>query len=211
MSYPVRLSIYIVALIAVSALFFLLFFYKPLKRYVWRKNVSRMFYGKVNRVNLDNDYFLLNDVLLKVGSDDYFKIDHILGGGKYLYVITDCYYEGAIVPGSDPSWTYFTVRERKERIPNPLLANQSYLERLSIVSGVSSSLMVGLVLVNDDCFIAPYENVAGRSQLIPLSKLRKTVEFYEKSDVAPLNQEELRHIFVDLHELNARNHGRASA
>ena len=211
MPYSVRLAVFCVTAVLAASLFFLLFFYKPIKRRVWRKNVARMFYTKVNRVNLDNDYFLLNDVLLKVGSEGYFHIDHILGGGKYVYVITDRYYEGAVVPTAyDPAWVYYTMRERKEAIPNPLLENKAVLERLGIVSGVNATLMVGLVLVNDDCFVAPYENEKGYSQLVPLSKLAKTIEFYEGQDLAPLNQEELRRIFVDLHNLNARNHGKVT-
>ena len=73
-----------------------------------------MFYNKVNRINLDNDYFLLNDLLLNL-SGEYFHIDHVLGGEKYIYVITDKFYEGAIVPSThDPSWTYYTMKERKQ-------------------------------------------------------------------------------------------------
>src|SRR5574344_108566 len=213
MYYPVRLAIFIISVILASALFFLLFFYRPIKRYVWRKNVARMFYTKIHRINLDNDYFLLNDLLLRVGSENYFHIDHILGGEKYIYVITDCYYEGAIVPHAyDPAWVYYTIKGRKEMIPNPLLANQAYLERLGIAAGgVNPTLMIGIVLVNDDCFVAPYDNEKGSSQLIPLSKLEKTIEFYEGQDVSRLNQVELHRIFVDLHELNVTNHGRTAA
>jgi len=212
MPQTVRLAIFVVAALLAAGLFFLLFFYKPIRRYVWRKNVARMFYTKVNRINLDNDFFLLNDLLLKVGSEDYFHIDHILGGLKYIYVITDCYYEGAVVPSAyGPAWTYYTVKERKEMISNPLLANRAALERLGIISGVNASLMIGIVLVNDDCFLAPYQNERGFTQLVPLSKLTKTIEFYENQNVAPLVQEELRRIFVDLHELNGRNHGRTTS
>jgi hypothetical protein len=208
--YPVRLTIFIISAILAGALFFLLFFYKPLKRNIWRKNVARMFYNKVNRINLDNDYFLLNDLLLNL-SGEYFHIDHVLGGEKYIYVITDKFYEGAIVPSThDPSWTYYTMKERKQMISNPLLDNRSYIDRLSIVSLVDKRLMIGIVLVNDDCFVAPYTNEPGSSQLIPLSKLEKTIQFYESQDVVPLDQEELRHMFVDLHNLSGRTHGRAT-
>jgi hypothetical protein len=207
MAYSVRLAIFIVLVLLLGAAFFALFFYEPIKNSIWRHNPTKMFAKKLYRVALDGDYFLLNDLLLPVGSQDFVRINHVLGGNKYLYVISDCYYEGALVPNAtDTAWTYYTKKDKKQQIPNPLLANKAAVEKLAIAGGIDPSLLVGLVVVNDDCFLAPFENVQGSSQLVSLARLEKTIGAYEGQDVVSLNQEQLFQIVNDLHELSAKNH-----
>jgi hypothetical protein len=205
MPIQVRETIFVVAAVIVGAAFLVWFFLTPVKHFLWRHNLSHVFYNAVMRVARNGDYYLISNLRLKMGKDDFVKIDHLIGGDKFIYVITDEYYEGAInASPSDSRWVYYKKGGRKSDIPNPLLFNKLAMERLSIQSGISSSFLVGIVLINDDCFVNAFENSEGEVLLVPISKLEKVVGAYEKKDVEPFVKKELWQIVHDLHELNEK-------
>jgi hypothetical protein len=208
----VKLCIYIVAAVFAGLGLGAWFFYIPLKRFFWRHNQGRMFYNRVMKVARDGDYYLLNNIKMAVGDHHEVTINHLLGGDKFIYVITDCYYEGALlVKPSDPTWVHYKSQEKKENIINPLRENYFALQRLSVVSGINTSFLVGIVLLNDDCFITDYANSDNDALLVPLSKLEKIVTAYEKKDVDPFVKKELWQIIHDLHDLNLKNNGKENA
>lgn len=208
MPYQVRLTIFICASVIVGLAFFVWFFYAPIKRLVWRRNLAELFYAKVMKVARDGDYYLINKVSVKRGGSGSLLIDHILGGDKYIYVITDCYFEGAINAKSDDQrWVYFKKKGLKEDIVNPLSVNQFALESLSMQSGISSSFLVGIVLINDDCFVNRFDNGDPSSLLVPVSKLEKVVGAVEAKNVTPFVKKELWQTIHDLYELSEKNHG----
>ena len=59
-----------------------------------------MYYNKVRRVVLDNDFYLVNSFANKTASQEPFHIDHIVIGDKFIYCIRDRYYDGAINEGN---------------------------------------------------------------------------------------------------------------
>ncbi len=211
MPFQVRLTIFIVGAALAGAAFLLWFLYRPLKRFLGRHNLSHVFFNGVMKVARNGDYYLLNDLNLKIGGEDYLKIDHVLGGDKFIYVITDEYYEGAInaKPG-DNRWVYYKKGGTKCDIPNPLLYNKLAMDRLSLQSGISSAFLVGIVLINDDCFVNAYENQDGEVLLVPVSKLGKVVEGYEKKDIQPFVKNELWQTVHDLHDLSVKEEGKKS-
>jgi hypothetical protein len=205
----VKLVIFIIAASVVGLLFLAWFFYRPLKTFIWRHNVARMFFQRVMKVARDGDYYLVNNLILPIGEVQTVTINHLLAGDKFIYVITDCYFEGALnVKPSDPGWVYYKKGERKENVPNPLFANRFALERLSIASGINSSFLVGIVLINDDCFLNEYSNSEGDPLLVPVGKLEKVIAAYEKKEVPPFVKNELWQTIHDLHELGSKNNGK---
>lgn len=211
MSEQVKLVIFITAVCFVGLLFLLWFFYKPIKRFVWRHNISRMFYQKVMAVARNEDFYLVNNLSLSIGEEKSVKIDHILGGDKFIYVITDYYFDGALnVKPFDQTWVYFKRGAKKELIANPLFANRFATERLSIASGISSSFLIGIVLINDDCFLNEFNNGESETLLVPASKLEKLISACEKKEVQPFVKEELWQTIHDLHELGRKNNDKQS-
>jgi hypothetical protein len=202
-----RMTVFIVAAVFAGVLLLLLFFYSPLKAFLFRHNVSRVYYHKVMKIARYNDYYLINDLSIKVGGNNFTHIDHILAGNKFIYVITDCYFDGAIgARREDQSWVYYLRGGKKEFIPNPLLVNRTVMERLSIFSRINSSYFVGIVLVNDDAFVTPFDNVEGEPIFTPLSRLNKVVASYEKRDVEPFSDIELHQVVADLHALGEKDY-----
>ena len=208
MPQPVRLTLFIVCAVLVSLLFLLWFFYRPIKKIVWRKAHDKLFYRNTLKVSRDGDFYLINDLPLKTGSQSRVVIDHIIGGDKFIYVITDRYYNGTLnAKVNDPSWYYYQKGGKKIDIPNPLMENRFAMDRLSIASGINTSFMVGIVLVNDDCFLNAFESDENESLLVPVSQLEKLIFLYEKKPtVKPFVPKELWQAIQDLHELGEKNH-----
>jgi hypothetical protein len=199
----VRITIFVIAAIFMAAFFLVLFFYKPVKRYVFRHHMARVFYHKVLVVVRNQDYFFVNDLSLPAGSGQALHIDHVIAGEKFIYVVTDYYFEGAIAPRAfDNYWVYYKKRNRKTLIPNPFNENKAAVELLAMNSGINSSYFVGIVMINDDCFVTPYENTPNAPQLIPVGKLASTIADYEKKDVAPFSSSQLYQAIHDIHDLN---------
>lgn len=204
-----RLTVFIVAAVFAGVLLFLLFFYSPLKAFLFRHNVSRVYYHKVMKIARYNDYYLLNDLSISLGGKAFVHIDHVLAGDKFIYVITDCYFDGAIsARREDENWVYYSRGGKKRFIHNPLSANKLAMDRLSISSGINSSFLVGIVLVNDDSFVTPFDNVEGEPILTPLSRLGKVVASYEKQKVDPFVAGELHQAIADLHTLGEKSRGK---
>ncbi len=205
MPYEVRLTIFVVLILIVLSFFLFLFFYPPLRRYLYRKMPVRMFYRTVIKVVRDGDYYLLNNLQLRLDQKTYVRINHLIGGDKFIYVITDRYYEGAInAKPDDYRWMYYERSGGKRFVSNPLLENKAAMERLSIISGIQTSFMVGIVLVNKDCFVNRFSEEEPKNLLVSENKLGKIIESFEQKEVKPFVKEELWQCIQDLHMLRRK-------
>ncbi len=205
MPYEVRLTLFIVLTIISALVFLVVFLYQPVRRHLYRNYPVRMFYRTVMQTAKDGDFYLLNNLQLKLDKNDYVKIDHLLGGDKYIYVITDRYYEGAInVKPDDLRWIYYERDGGKRYISNPLLENKAAMERLSIVSGIQTSFMVGIVIVNNDCFVNRFAADDAHNLLVSERKFEKIVNTFEAQPVKPFVKEELWQCIQDLHNLRSK-------
>lgn len=206
----VRLTIFVLLIILLVVAFFFLFFFNPIRRLYYKKNKLRYFYNAVMRVARNGDYYLVNNLTLKVGSKDSVRINHIIGGDKYIYVITDRYFEGAVnVKPNDQKWVNYVKGNKKRDVVNPLYENRFAVDRLSLESGINSSFLIGIVLINSDCFLSQYQNSKGNSLLVPANKLEKVVTSFEKKeDVTPFVKKQLWQTIHDLAELRSKNDGK---
>ncbi len=201
MPYFARLTLFVVIATICAFLMLFLFFHEPLKAFFIKRNVMRFYYRKVMKEAEKGDFYLVNDILYRLGGSDYVHVDHVLGGDKFIYVITDCYYEGAVSGKSaDAYWVNYFKKGKKRTVLNPILQSKQTLDRFSKASGINTSFLVGIVLVNDDCFLTPINSKRDEPVLTPLSRLGKVVSAYEKNDVYPFVNEELKKVMVSLHD-----------
>lgn len=205
MSEEVRITIFIVLCLLLAVLFGALFFFRPLRKLYYHRRPKEFFYRKVYDVTRNGDYFLLNDLSITLGNKQTATIDHLMGGDKFIYVFMDFYCEGALSASpSDSKWIYYRKDGKKLEIQNPLVVARDVLVRLTMQTGINSSFLVGIVLINDDCFVNAFENHEGDVQLIPLSKLQKVIDSYESRALAPFAPKELRQVIHDLYEIKGK-------
>lgn len=214
MPYPVELTLFIVVSVLLAGFFVFLFLYPPIKKRLCERYTVRMYFKAVNRVALDEDFYLINawsrEAIDPEGQGIH--VDHLLFGNKFIYVIKDRYYQGAISGKAyDPSWVHYIGRKKKRNFDNPLLLNKVRADRLAMLSGLDRKYFISIVLVNDDCLVVPFENEGEESFLVSMGKLEKFVEAFEgRKEVLPLNKEQLAIAVRDFAELNQtpRKHGR---
>lgn len=201
MPYPAELALYIVICVLAGVLILGLFLYHPLKRFFYRRHLVRSYYRKILRIAQDHDYYLINNFKSKTADEEAFHIDHLLVGDKYIYCIRDRYYEGALsAKASDPTWILY-LRKGVKYIPNPMMRNQVRMEWLSLISGIEPSIFVSIVLINDDCYMAPFDNKAGDSFLVSLKMLPELIAMLESRDVPPLDPWEVERVVADFASL----------
>ena len=110
---PLKIGIIaFLALVALLAVVWLLF---PIFKTMYIKKHLVPYFGKrIYHIALYNDFYLINEVNLKLDEDSEAHIDHLLFGEKYIYVIKDRYYDGAIDgQEKDSNWSLMLCRARQ--------------------------------------------------------------------------------------------------
>ena len=83
-----------VSLLVVGGVLFFKYIYDP-------KKFANVNYRDVYKLVLNNDYRLINKFIFKVEEEKYAKIDHIIFGEKFFYLIFSRYYAGR--------WSIFSI------------------------------------------------------------------------------------------------------
>lgn len=204
MPYAVELSIFAVSFFAVLVLFLALLLCPLLKRRLMKKKTIPMYYKKIYRVALDQDFYLINSFANKTADEEEFHIDHILLGNKFIYCIRDRYYDGAIrAKEGDDNWVFYSKKDKGGiLIPNPLKVNAQRVERMSLMSGLSPDLFISVVLVNDDCLISNYEVTSRNNYVVSLKNFPAFVAEKEALPIEPMDPRSLDVAAKDIAELN---------
>ena len=169
-----------------------------------RRNFQIHFYKKVYRIALNHDFYLINQFVFKVDTNKQAVVDHILFGDKYIYVILSTFYEGDLVGKyADKSLIFISHKGKKCYTDNPI-NNVKYLaSRLSSATGIDASMMIGIVLINDDCHVA-VESESKQFYIIQRKRLDALVKAIESRPVSPINEKELGKAVQAIAKLNKR-------
>lgn len=191
----------IVAGILFLALVLFLIFYPIIKKHYMYRNFRYVYYKKIRAIADKNDFLLLNDIVVKDKEKILCNIDHILFGKKYIYVIKDRYYRGAINgKKEDNNWVFINNKDEKVDISNPMKRNKTRIEMLSAMTSISQDLFVSIVLVNNDCYISSPDSLrAKRSFVIPYKKLNSLINKLEKRNVKNIDQKMLEYAVQDIY------------
>lgn len=186
----VQIIVIISSILLLLVVAFIILFPIIKKKYLY-KNFKIVYYKKIKDICDKNDYLLLNNIKVKDKDIDVCRIDHIIFANKYIYVIKDRYYRGAINgQRSDNIWLFFDHDNRKYEIHNPLNINKERIQKLCEITGMDTSLFVSIVLVNNDCILKNYKDLNSKRNFIVSTKnLPKLIKEIERRDVKDLDRE----------------------
>lgn len=171
-----------------------------------RRHFVRSYGRYIYRIALDYDYYLINQFKYIHSNRDTKTIDHILFGSKWIYVIMDCYYSGAIsAKENDVSWIHYLSKRKKRYIDNPLRINADNVNQLSMITDINKNMIISIVVINDDCHVEPFDKSSKTNYLVSRSQLRRLIKALEERDVVNINEQALSKAVMDIHALN---HGR---
>lgn len=200
------LALFIVfsSLFVLSILFFVL--YPKIRRSYLSKHVHETYWKSIYKLAIEQDYYLINDLVLKSSDSKNLKIDHLLFTNKFIFVFMDSYYQGAInYKINDNCWLHYFGNKnhpKKEYIDNLLVKSAKKANKLSQITMLDSSFLISVVLINDDCLIDEYESKNKNVYLIKLKSLKRLIKEAEKRDIKDLKQEQLAYVVKDIARKN---------
>ena len=178
--------------------------YIPIKKRLVKNKFREYYYRKIYDIAKNQDYFLINNFAFRIDNGKTALIDHILFGEKYIYLILDYYYEGDITGTvNDTSLIYIPTRGKKCYTDNPLLRNKRLLSRFSLITDLEQSMLIGIVLVNDECHIG-VESHDKQYYFIQRQKLPKLIAAIESRNIDKINQVELEKAVKAIDKLNRK-------
>lgn len=169
-----------------------------------RKYFQIHFYKQVYRVALDNDYYLINQFVYKVDSSKNATLDHILFGNKFIYVIISKYYQGDLVGKyNDPSLIFISHKGKKCYTENPYNEIKYLASKLSTNTGLDTTLMIGIVLINDDCKVE-VESESKQFYVIQRKRLPALIKAIESRPIDKINDDQLQKAVQAIAKSNKR-------
>ena len=185
-------------------IFLVLCLYFPISGAYRRKFFQIHFYKKVYRVALDNDYYLINQFVFKIDSSKNATVDHILFGNKYIYAIISKYYQGDLIGKyADKSLIFISHKGKKCYTDNPYNEAKFLTSKLSSSTGIDASLMIGIVLINDDCKVA-VQSESKQFYIIQRKRFAALIKAIESRPVETINETQLAKAVQSIAKLNKR-------
>lgn len=179
--------------------------YIPISRKYCKSNYRQIYYKKIYKVALYNDYYLINDFIFKLDPSHAATIDHILFADKFIYIFSSLYYDGDVT-GKDTSKSLILLprKAKKNYIDNPILQTEILMDKLSRVTNIPKSMLVGVVVVNNGCNVNVVFEEKNDIFMIKEKDISKLVERVESTDIDPINQGELDRAVKVINKLNRR-------
>lgn len=199
-AFIVILAIFVV----VVGIFVFFLIYSPIKRKRERKNFQYYYYKYIYKVAMVRDYYLINNFLFRIDDSHVAKIDHILFADKYIYLIIDSYFDGDIV-GKEDDQSIVRIHKsgKKYYEDNPILTTNKLVNKLSLVTGIDKSLMIGVCLINNDCRCGVV--TSGKFlYVVQCNRFKQLVKAIESRPVDPINEEQLAAAVKAIDKLNRR-------
>ena len=192
----------IVPIIVVIGLFCVIFF--PLRKRRMKKEFKYYYYRFIYKEALYQDLYLINNFMFKIDDTHVGKIDHILFANKYIYIINDYYFDGDIEgKDTDASLIFISRTGKKKYMDNLLLDNKKLISKLSLITGINTSLMIGVSLVNKNCNVG----VASSNKhhyIIQANKFKMLLNAIESRPIGSINQEQLAKAVQAIDKLNRK-------
>ncbi len=136
--------------------------------------------SKLKKFAIDHDFPLLSDVVIQVRENKYIKIDHIMIGNKYIYVIACRVYYGYLnAKAIDEKWVLYR-RNKLIHIENPLKNNEKRIKILSNLLDNSMEDFVNIIYLSKPVVTNKIESSNKKEFVLFEDDFEKFIEVYEK-------------------------------
>ena len=188
----------------VVVLFLTIVLYFPISAAYKRRHFQTRFYKRVYKVALESDFYLINQFYFKIDSNKLAKVDHILFGEKYIYVILSKYYEGDLIgKSSDKSLIFISHKGKRCYTDNPIISSKQLASKLSSSTGLDASMLIGITLINDDCKVE-VQSESKQFYIIQRRKFPALIKAIESRPVEKINEQQLAKAVQSIAKENKR-------
>ncbi len=179
-----------------------LFIVIPVNKSREKKHFKEYCYKAIYKVAFDEDYYLINNLLFRVDPSKVGRIDHILFGNKYIYIILDAYFEGDLTgKESDKSLILVDRKGKKFYTDNQYLISKAVVKSLSDSTGIDMNLLIGIVVVNNNCKLS-IETTNKQFYIIQKNRLKRLIRAIEARNVGNINAAQLEALVKAIDKLN---------
>ena len=166
-----------VFLLIISILFIYLDFFKSLFVTLFKK---RRVKAKLKKFAIDHDFPLLSNVVFQIKKEVFIKIDHIMIGNKYIYVISAKSWYGYLNgKAKDPKWILYR-RDKLSHIKNPLILNETRIKYLAAFLDSRIEDFVNIVYLAKPVVSKKIKSESQREFILGEDEFDKFIEVYEK-------------------------------
>ena len=202
--YSDRQTIYIILACICCVVILVLFLFPIIRKISYRRAFQKRYYKVINKLVVDKDYLLINNFIIK---NLKLKIDHIVFANKYIYLIKDEYYEGAIEGKmKDNKFIYYPYAKKNvQTVPNPYIELKRDYENVVRLAGLDPHFFQLITLINDDVLMNIENNKVSNYHVVSRSNIINTIESIENAaKVKDFNQETLVKAAIDISRINER-------
>lgn len=203
---PLMFILFIAACVLGGATILFFLFLPIVRRRRAVRDFQKRYYKEIRKIADLEDYYLINNLAIRNNNQLICKIDHVLFGNKYIYVIKDRYYRGAISGNKhDKIWKFYTKGNKSLEMENPMRVNEKRVDKLSLVTQIDMSFFISVVLINDDCVIRNTKELnKDNSFIVSKKNLKKLIKTIEKRDVRNMDPKQLQYAVQDISRLFGR-------
>lgn len=194
--------ILLLILLVIAIAFFIT--YPIVKRLVLPEKFNVFCERIIRRFAKRNKYHLVNESRLLNFDSKQLKIDHVLFGKKYIYIIHDACLMGE-VKGSleDSSWLYKKYGERVSNYVDNLVdvSNENIRDFAGII-GVNAEIIVAICIIPNECDFQIKGTNSTNVNVVHFSSVKRLIKNLESQNIGELNQERLDESYKTLKEKN---------
>ena len=194
--------IFLIAAPIVAIALVVFFIVLPVNKAREKKHFKEYCYKAIYKIAFDEDYYLINNLLFRVDPSKVARIDHILFGNKYIYIIIDAYFEGDLTgKETDKSLILINDKGKKYYTDNQYMISKALVKSLADSTGIDINLLIGVVVVNKNCKIS-IETNNKQYYLIQKNKLKRLIRAIESRNVGNINAAQLEALVKAIDKLN---------
>ena len=137
--------------------------------------------AKLKKFAIDHDFPLLSNVVIQVRENKFIKIEHILFGNKYIYVISSkCYYGYLCANTNDEKWLLYR-KEKLIHLDNPLKNNEKRIRILANLLDDKMDDFVNVVFLSRPVVASKVVSSKPGELVLLEHDFARSIEKYEKS------------------------------
>jgi len=204
------MTVFLIIISIVFVILLSLFLGPLLYRIIIKKNFKKVVNRQLYSLSQEEDFLLVNNLVLDLSEDIRIHVDHLLCGDKFIYLIYDKYlFDG--VEGSPEDETFFVYKNGKRKeIKNSVKLNKKRATLLSKYFNWSDrdpKILISVVVTNNDVEISELMKLNGPDDyFVHVSELAKTIKTKEyETDTGVFDSESLEKMVEYIVKLNNKS------
>lgn len=196
------LLIVLIILLILAVIFFIT--YPILRGKIIAKKYDAFCAKKIKTISSKNNYKFLTDLSLSSFNNLELGIDHIIFGKKYIYILTNYFFNGDIKGTSDNNSWILTKRhnEGTEYIDNISMQLSEKRGVFSSKIAANPELIIPVAIINNECEIKVNGINNNSTFVVHYSSLKKLIKKLEARDVANLDEDQVENQYQNIKNEN---------